>query len=89
MDFIFEILMEIYMELMLLIVPEKNITKMHRGIVMILTVLEFVVMIALVFWGVVLIADCRNLLGWIPIAFVILISLFQIIAGIVLYKKHH
>lgn len=46
-------------------------------------------MIALAVWGIVLISDHNNLWGIVPIAVAIVISLAQIIAGIVLFKKNH
>lgn len=89
MDIVFEILLEIYMELMLLVVPGKNITKKHRRIATIIAIVELVVMFALVIWGVALIADENNLLGIIPIAVVGVVSIAQIVFGIVLYGRHH
>lgn len=44
---------------------------------------------ALAFWGIVLIMDYHNLWGILPIAIAAILSLAQIIAGIVLYKKNH
>jgi len=89
MDIVIELLLEIYMELMLLVVPEKNATKKHIRIAKIAAILVVLGIFALVIWGGVLIADYNNLWGIFPIAAAVVISLAQIIAGIVLYKKHH
>ena len=89
MDFVLELLLEIYMELMLLIVPEKNVSKRHIRIAKIAAVCVLVGLIVLVIWGVSLIVDKQNMLGIVPIVIAIVISLAQIVAGIILYKKHH
>ena len=89
MDIVIEILLEIYMELMFLIVPEKNASKKLIWIAKIAAILVVFGIFALVIWGCVLIADCNNLWGILPIAVAVVISLAQIIAGFVLFKKHH
>ncbi|MBQ8658482.1 MAG: hypothetical protein IJ506_05035 [Clostridia bacterium] len=89
MDILIEIILELYMELMMLVVPEKNITKKHKVIAGIGAIVMLVIVCALVIWGLVLLIDSHNFLGLIPLAFAVLISVVQIVAGIVLYKKHH
>lgn len=89
MDIVIEILLEIYMELMLLVVPEKNVSKKHIWIAKLAAILMVFGVFALVIWGVVLIGDYNNLWGIAPIAIGVILSLAQIIAGIILYKKHH
>lgn len=89
MDIVIEILLEIYMELMLLVIPEKNASKKHIWIAKIAAILVVFGIFALVIWGGVLIVDHNNMWGILPISIAIVISLAQIIAGIVLYKKHH
>ena len=89
MDIVIEILLEIYMELMFLVIPEKNATKKHIWIAKITAILVVLGIFALVIWGGVLIVDHNNLWGILPIAVAVVISLVQIIAGIILYKKHH
>lgn len=89
MEIVIEILLELYMELMLLIVPEKNASKKHITIAKIAAILMVLGIFALAIWGGVLIADYNNLWGIAPIAIAVILSLIQIIAGIVLYKKHH
>ena len=77
------------MELMFLVVPEKNASKKHILLAKIVAIVVVLGIFALVIWGAVLIADHNNLWGVLPIAIAAFISLAQIIAGIVLYKKHH
>ena len=88
-DIVVAIVLEIYMELMFLIVPEKNASKKHIWIAKITAVLVVLGIFALVIWGGVLIADYNNLWGIVPIVIAIVLSLLQIIAGIILFKKHH
>lgn len=89
MDFLIELFLEIYMELMMLLVPEKNITKKHKIIATSLALFVLALVFGLIIFGVVLLVDYDNLWGILPLAFAVLISLVQIIAGIVLYKKNH
>ena len=89
MDVVIEILLEIYMELMLLVVPEKNAGKKQIWIAKIAAIAVVFGILALVIWGAVLILDHNNLWGILPITVAVALSMAQIIAGIVLYKKHH
>ena len=89
MDILIEIILEIYMELMFLVIPEKNAAKKHIWMAKIMAILVVLGVFALVIWGWVLVADHNNMWGILPIAIALVVSLAQIIAGIVLYKKHH
>ncbi|MBQ8748816.1 MAG: hypothetical protein IJZ14_03325 [Oscillospiraceae bacterium] len=89
MDIVIEILLEIYMELMFLVVPEKNASKKHIWLARIMAITVVLGIFALVIWGAVLIVDHNNLWGILPIAIAVVVSLAQIIAGIILFKKHH
>ena len=89
MELLAEILFEVYSELMFLIIPEKRMNKKYVILTKIIAVLVFIGVIALVLWGAILIADYNNLIGIVPISIAVVISLAQIIAGIVLFKKHH
>ena len=84
-----EILFEIYGELMFLIIPEKNRSKKYLFISKVIAVAVLLAVIFLAVWGSVLISDYNNMWGIIPIATAVVISLAQIIAGIVLFKKNH
>ena len=84
MDFIFEILFEIFLELMFLIVPEDKVkSKTLHVLAITIALITTIGYIALFIWGVVLI-DRNNCWGALPIILAILMSLAQIIIGIVL-----
>jgi hypothetical protein len=89
LELILEILFELYLEMMILIVPKDKRSKKLRLITGIIAIIGIIAVIALFIWGAVLIADYDNMLGIIPIAIAAVISLTQIIAGIVLYIKRH
>lgn len=55
----------------------------------IIAVLVVIGIFALVIWGASLIIDHNNLWGIAPISAGVIISLIQVIAGIILYKKNH
>lgn len=87
MEIVFEILIELYMELMLLIVPEDKRGKKHGLIAKIVGVLCTLGIIALGVWGIVWIVDYGKALGWLPLGLAIVLSVLQITAGIVLYIR--
>ena len=89
MELLIEILFEVYGELMFLVVPEKKMSKKYVLISKSIAVLVFLSVIVLAIWGIVLIFDYNNFIGLIPLFAAAVISLAQIIAGIVLFKKHH
>lgn len=81
MDIIFEIFLEIYGELMMLVVPESKWTK-KKGAIAIVAALNFIGVMALFLWGIVLLVDEENVLGWIPIFFAVMLSAAQIGLGV-------
>ena len=89
MDILIEFFLEIYMELMMLIVPEKNITKRHKTIAKILAIAVLLGVLALAVWGIVMIWDYGKLWGIAPLTAAIVLSLLQIVFGIILYKRNH
>ena len=89
MELLAEILFEVYGELMFLIIPEKRMSKKYVILAKTVAILVFLSVVALALWGAILLADYHNPLGIVPIATAVLISLAQIVAGIVLFKKHH
>ena len=87
-DVIFEIIFEVYIELMLYIVPEEKVTsKKYRTIAILVATVILLGVLALFIWGCVLISDYNNRLGIIPIVIAIIISIVQIIAGFILHNK--
>ena len=84
MDILFEFLIEIYMELMMLVVPEDKVTKKrYRVLAVIIALVGIAAVFVSFIYGVHLITDKDNLLGIIPIAAAVLISIAQIVAGFV------
>ena len=89
MDILIEILLELYMELMLLVVPEKNVTKRMQTVAKIIAIAMLLLVLGLAVWGLALLIDEQSLWGIAPLSVSVLLSLAQIIAGIILYKRHH
>ena len=89
MELLAEILFEVYGELMFLIIPDKRLNKKYVIVTKIIAVLVFIGVLSLAIWGVVLISEYNNLAGIVPISIAAVISLLQIVAGIVLLKKHN
>ncbi len=90
MEFFAEFLLEIYMQLMFLVVPKKKGgNKKYRVIATLIAIAVLLGVMALALWGAILISKYKNFLGIIPIAVAAVISLSQILAGFVLYDKNH
>lgn len=88
MELFLEIVFEVYVELMMYIVPEeKASSKKYRTIAILVAAVILVGVLALFIWGCVLISDYDNKLGIIPIVVSIVISIIQIIAGFILHVK--
>ncbi len=89
MEIIFEILFEIYLELMMFVVPEEKATsKKYRIITIIIATLSLFGILALFAWGIVLIERGR-LIGVLPITVAAVLSILQIVAGFILHEKKH
>ena len=89
MELLFEILIEIYMEMMMLIIPEEKRGKRHYRIATIIAIVCTLGVMALGVWGIVLIVDKQNLLGILPLTVAILLSVMQIVLGIILFIKRN
>lgn len=88
MEFFMEIVFEVYLELMMLIVPEKEVsTKKYRFFAAVFAVAVLCIVLALAVWGLVLLIDCSDMRGLIPLVAAILFSAFQIGFGIYLFFK--
>ena len=84
---VFEILLEVYLEFMLLIVPEeKAASKKYRRICFFIAVSGLLLVLGLFVCAVILIGNERES-GLIPLFVAIVLSIVQIVAGIVLYTK--
>lgn len=89
MELLTEILFEVYGELMFLIIPKNRMDKKYVMIAKTIAIFVFIGVMALALWGGILIAEYNNLIGILPISIAVVISVAQISAGIVLFKKHH
>ena len=87
MDLLIEILLDVYGELIFLIVPEKRTNKKYVIITKIIAILIFIGVAALTLWGAFLITERDNLIGILPISIAAIIALIQIILGIIFFKK--
>ncbi len=89
MEIVIEILLELYMELMLLIIPEEKRGKKHYIFATIVASVFTLGILALGVWGIVWIVEEKNTWGWLPLSVAITLSLVQIISGIVLCVRKH
>ena len=88
MEFLMEVIVGFYMELMMLMVPERGeAPKKYRKTVLAIAVTVLLSVMALFIWGAILLTDYNNHLGYIPIVIALVISIAQIVAGIILYNK--
>lgn len=87
MEFVFEFLFELYLELMMYIVPEEKATsKKYRFLVVVFALVILLGVLALFIWGIVLLED-KNLKGIIPIGIAIVLSIAQIILGFIFHDR--
>jgi hypothetical protein len=87
MDILIEILLELYMELMFLIIPEDKRNKRYRRIAIIVAIVCTFGLMAMWIWGGYLIVERDNALGVIPIVIATILSAVQIGFGIYLRNK--
>ena len=88
MELFMEIVVEGYIELMLLVVPDKGRSQKMIWISRIMALLVLLGVVALVIWGIVLM-EHNNRWGIAPIIVAAAISLIQMVAGVVLYVRNH
>lgn len=89
MDILLEILVEIYMELMMLIVPEEKRGKKHYRIATAVAIVCTFGLFALALWGIALIVEKDNALGVLPLSIAVILSIAQIVFGIILFIKRN
>ena len=88
MEFLMEVIVGFYMELMMLMVPERGeAPEKYRKTVLVIAVTVLLSVMALFIWGAILLTDYNNHLGYIPIVIALVISIAQIVAGVILYNK--
>ncbi|MBQ8496927.1 MAG: hypothetical protein IJ489_05660 [Clostridia bacterium] len=88
-DFLLELIVTLYAELMVLIVPEeKRNGKAFRTAVAIFAGIMILGLMAMAMFGIYFVADGRNpVLGWILLIGAIVLSVAQITVGIILKSK--
>ena len=85
MDILFEILIEIYMELMMLVLPESKMAKKrYRILAVIIALFGITATVASLIYGLHLVIDCNDMIGIIPIIIAVILSISQITAGIII-----
>ena len=89
MEIVLEVIITLYLELMGLIVPEKNATKGMKVMAIMIAIILAIGLPLLFFEGSYLWLEKNMVLGIILMIVSAVLVLAQIIAGIVLYKKHH
>ena len=89
MEILIEIILELYLELMAMVVPKKNATKGMKVLAVIIAIVGALGLPILFFEGSYLWLEKNMVLGIILMIVSAFLVLAQIIAGIVLYKKHH
>ena len=88
MELLFEIMFEIYVELMMYIVPkEKATSKKYKMLAVLFATVVLLGTLSLFIWGCVLIGDYNNKSGVFPIVIAVIISIVQIIAGFIIHGK--
>ena len=87
MDILVEVFLEVYMELMFLIIPEDKRGRKVRGLAALLAILSLFGIMAMAFLGIVLITEKANPWGWLPLLLAVGLSIAQITFGILLYKR--
>ena len=89
MEIIFEIFFEVYFELMMLIVPTPKASSIvYKALSALLALIVLFGCLFLFGWGI-LVVDSGNNWGWFAVLGAIMISVAQIIAGLVLYTKRN
>lgn len=89
MELIFEFFFELYLELMLYIVPDMGVTsKKHRRTAALIALTVLFITLALFVWGCILVCDDSNYFGFIPIVIAIVISVIQIVLGFVFHNRN-
>ncbi len=84
MDILIEVLLDIYMELMFLIIPEEKRTKKHVFLAKLTAIVATLGILVLGVWGLVWILQEGKRLGWIPLGIAIVLSTIQIAFGIII-----
>ncbi len=87
MDILFDIFIDIYVELMGLIFPKNKRSKRQYILAGIVAFVLIFGILALGLWGGYLVFKDGKSIGWIPLGIAIVLSIIQITCGILLYIK--
>lgn len=89
LEFLFEFVVEFYLELMFLVVPTENVTKRRKVIASIIAIVLAIGLPILFFVGFNLSLDADKRWGTLLMIFSGTLIVAQIIAGFVLHELHH
>ena len=89
MDIVIEILIEVFMELMMLVVPKENIRKKHKIIAGLLAGVFALLVLGLFYFGYYLVFELNDLRGILPLAVSLIVASVQIVLGIIFYIKRN
>lgn len=89
LEFLFEFVVEFYLELMFLVVPTENVTKRRKVIASIIAIVLAIGLPILFFVGFNLSLDADKPWGTLLMIFSGTLIVAQIIAGFVLHELHH
>lgn len=88
MEFIFEILFNLYVELMMHIVPEEKASSpKYRVLTIMIATISMLGNLTLFIWGGILLFERHNIWGLVPIVIALIWALGQILLGCILDKK--
>ncbi len=89
LEFLFEFVVEFYLELMFLVVPTENVTKRRKAVAIIIAIVLAIGLPVLFFVGFNLSLDTDKPWGTLLMILSGTLIVAQIIAGIVLHEIHH
>ena len=87
MDILIEIFIDVYLELMLLIIPEEKRRKRHYVFATIGAIVVTFGILALGVWGGYMLFEQKRAVGVIPFSIAVLLSVAQIATGITIFVK--
>ena len=77
----------LYIELMLLVVPKASKSKWCTFFAKLVALLVLLGVFVLLVWGATLVGDYGDPIGWIPLIAAAVLSVAQIVAGILLCRR--
>ena len=89
LEFLFEFVVEFYLELMFLVVPTENVTKRRKVLASIIAIVLAIGLPILFFVGFILSLDADKPWGTLLMILSGTLIVAQIVAGVVLHEIHH